>query len=66
MWIDTPITGERVVIKKIDKIKIFPKFYKNTDYVMAEYDGKIGWISSLFYVYDDLPDSYKNINLKKR
>ena len=66
MWIDTPLTGSRVALKNINRIKIFPKFYKDTEYIMAEYDGKIGWLSSLFYVYDDLPDSYKNINLKKR
>ena len=64
IWIDTPLTGSRVALKNIDRIKIFPKFYKNSEYVMAEYNGKIGWLSSLFYSYDSLPRSYKNLRQK--
>lgn len=64
IWIGIPIAGSRVGLKNINKIKVFPKFYEDTEYILAEHNGKLGWLSSLFYSYDSLPSNFKSLHPK--
>ena len=61
LWIEVPIYGKRVELSNVKRIKIFPKFYKKTTYVLAEHNGRLGWLSSIFYDYDKLPLIYKGV-----
>lgn len=58
IWIDKPSLGKRVKFYTGAKVLLYPKWYKNTKYIYAEYGGEFGWLSDVFYDNEKLPQQF--------
>lgn len=59
LW-EKPIFIKAINFPSNAKLTIYAKWYENTNYIYAEYNGEFGWLSPAFYDISKFPRTYSS------